>query len=60
MLEKILKILKSEGVIYSYDVEDDNNVMIVIGTFGDVIRYNFKQEDNTFTLKITDSTSHED
>lgn len=49
MLEKILQVLESEGVIYDYEIIEDNDINIVI----DNTVYNFKQEDNTFTLKIS-------
>ena len=60
MLDKILKVLKSEGVIYNYEIIEDNNINIAIGEWGDVIKYKFKQEDNTFTLEITNCTSDRD
>lgn len=50
MLEKILQVLESEGVIYDYEIIEDNNINIVV----DNIVYNFNQEDNTFTLKIAE------
>lgn len=50
MLEKILKVLESENVIYDYEIINDNNINIVV----DNTVYNFNQEDNTFTLKITE------
>lgn len=60
MLEKILKVLKSEGVIYNYDIIEDNNINIIVGDWGDVTKYKFKQEDNTFTLEITERKPEED
>lgn len=50
MLEKILKVLESENVIYDYEIIEDNDINIVINN----TVYNFKQEDNTFTLTITE------
>lgn len=50
MLEKILKVLEKEGIIYDYEIIEDNDINIVI----DNTVYNFKQEDNTFTLKISE------
>jgi len=50
MLEKILKVLEKEGIIYDYEIIEDNDINIVIN---DTV-YNFKQEDNTFTLKISE------
>lgn len=49
MLEKILKVLESEGVIYDYEIIEDNDINIIV----DTTVYNFRQEDNSFTLKIT-------
>lgn len=50
MLEKILKVLESEKVIYDYEIINDNDINIVV----DTTVYNFRQEDNSFTLKITE------
>lgn len=50
MLEKILKVLEKEGIIYDYEIIEDNDINIVINN----TVYNFKQEDNTFTLKISE------
>lgn len=50
MLEKILKVLESENVIYDYEIINDNDINIVV----DNVVYNFKIEDNSFTLKITE------
>lgn len=50
MLEKILKVLESENVIYDYEIIDNNDINIVV----DNIVYNFKLEDSNFTLKISE------
>ena len=50
MLEKILKVLESENVIYDYEIINDNDINIVV----DNVVYNFKLEDNIFTLKISE------
>ena len=49
MLEKILKVLESENVIYDYEIINDNDINIVV----DNVVYNFKLEDNSFTLNIS-------
>ncbi len=56
MLEKILKVLESEGVIYDYEIIEDNDINIVV----DTTVYNFRQEDNSFTLKITELNDNEE
>lgn len=56
MLEKILKVLESENVIYDYEIIEDNDINIVV----DTTVYNFKQEDNSFTLKITELNNNEE
>lgn len=50
MLERVLKVLEKEGIIYDYEIIEDNDINIVINN----TVYNFKQEDNTFTLIITE------
>lgn len=50
MLEKILKVLESENVIYDYEIINDNDINIVV----DNVVYNFQLENNNFTLKITE------
>lgn len=50
MLEKILKVLESENVIYDYEIINDNDINIVV----DNVVYNFQLENNSFTLKISE------
>lgn len=50
MLEKILKVLESENVIYDYEIINNNDINIVV----DNVVYSFQLENNSFTLKISE------